>query len=84
MKPTADLWPETGGQPPLRVGQLTPEEIAEWNGFEAEQRPGIDLCSCRDCKRREGLYCGPLRRMHVPVELVHRCKMFSPRWERGR
>ncbi len=63
---------------PMRVGELTPAEVAEWDRFEAQQRPGVDLVSCLSCRHRSGNWCGPLAHPHVPLELKHRCKHHEP------
>lgn len=61
---------------PLRVAKLTPAEIAEWDRFEAQERPGTDLVNCRLCLNRSGTKCTPLGHDHVPLELNHRCRHY--------
>lgn len=58
---------------PLRVANLTPAEVAEWDRFEAQQRPGTDLVNCLLCLNRSGTRCTALNQQHVPLELNHRC-----------
>lgn len=64
---------------PLQVAQLTPAEIAEWDRFEAQQRPGIDLVNCLECLNRSGTRCEVLGTQHVPLALNHRCAHFRTR-----
>lgn len=61
---------------PLNVSELTPEEIAEWDRFEAQQRPGLDLVNCINCLDRSGTRCLVLGHPHVPLALNHRCAHF--------
>lgn len=63
---------------PLRVHEITPAEAAEWDRFEAQERPGLDLVNCRECRIRSGTWCGALNHPHVPLELNHRCAHYKP------
>lgn len=62
---------------PLRVHELSAEEVTEWDRFEAQQRPGVDLVNCRPCRNRSGTMCTPLHHAHVPLELNHRCAHYA-------
>lgn len=61
---------------PLQVAKLSPAEVAEWDRFEAQQRPGLDLVNCLGCLNRSGTFCEALRHQHVPLALNHRCAHF--------
>lgn len=63
--------PAVSAQIPMRVHDLTPEEIAEWAQWE-------DRVSCRNCGHRSGQMCVPNRIGIVPVHLLHRCDSFTP------
>lgn len=69
--------PDNG--PALRVATLSPAEIAEWDAFEAQGRPGIDRVTCLRCLNRSGARCEPLSMPHVPFELYHRCAHYRVR-----
>lgn len=64
---------------PLRVHDLTPAEVAEWDRFEAQERLGLDRVSCLHCLNRSGTRCEVLNTQHVPLALVHRCAHFRGR-----
>ena len=68
---------------PLSVHQLTPAEAAEWDAFEAQERPGIDRVSCLHCLNRSGLRCQPRDMTCVPLDVKHDCAHYRARQRRA-